>query len=149
VAEYAVGVEPSRQGDVYSYGILVLQMFTGRRPTDEMFKDSFNLHNFVRMAIPGRLIQIVDPTLLATLEETTPATIENEVNYISEIEVEEENMDYENLSKTNTYVWKCILPILKIGLACSEASPKNRMSMEEIHRDLHHIQNIYTGVENC
>ncbi|KAK9950070.1 hypothetical protein M0R45_005575 [Rubus argutus] len=151
--EYAVGVEPSRQGDVYSYGILVLQIFTGRRPTDEMFKDSFNIHNFVKMAIPGRLMQIVDPTLLVTLEETTPATTKNEMSYISgynnEIEAGEENMDYEKLSQTDNYVWKCILSILKIGLSCSEESPRNRMSMEEVHRDLHHIQNAYIGVENC
>jgi hypothetical protein len=124
-------------------------MFTGRRPIDEMFKDGLNLRYFVKMAIPGRLMQTVDPTLLATLKETAPATTENEVNYINEIEADEENMDYENLSKTNTYVWKCILPILKIGLACSEESPRHRMSMEEVHRDLHHIKNACIGVENC
>ncbi|PRQ22238.1 putative protein kinase RLK-Pelle-LRR-XII-1 family [Rosa chinensis] len=125
--EDASGVEPSRQGDVYSYGVLVLQMFTGRRPIDEMFKEGLNLHNFVKMAIPGRVMQIVDPTLLATLEDTTPATSQNVVNYINgynnEIEAVEENIDNENLSKMNTYVWKCILPTLKIGLACSEESP--------------------------
>ncbi|XP_024163720.1 probable LRR receptor-like serine/threonine-protein kinase At3g47570 [Rosa chinensis] len=99
----------------------------GRRPIDEMFKEGLNLHNFVKMAIPGRVMQIVDPTLLATLEDTTPATSQNVVNYINgynnEIEAVEENIDNENLSKMNTYVWKCILPTLKIGLACSEESP--------------------------
>uniref|UniRef100_A0A2N9HN18 non-specific serine/threonine protein kinase n=1 Tax=Fagus sylvatica TaxID=28930 RepID=A0A2N9HN18_FAGSY len=57
--EYGAG--GVKEGDVYSYGILVLEMFTGRRPTDKMFKDGFNLHNFVRMALPERLVQIVDP----------------------------------------------------------------------------------------
>ncbi|KAM5555628.1 hypothetical protein ABKV19_023514 [Rosa sericea] len=75
--EYASGVEPSKQGDVYSYGVLVLQMFTGRRPIDEMFKEGLNLHNFVKMAIPESVMHIVDPTLLATLEETAPATSQN------------------------------------------------------------------------
>ncbi|KAM5556658.1 putative receptor-like protein kinase [Rosa sericea] len=151
--EYASGVEPSRQGDVYSYGVLVLQMFTGRRPIDEIFKEGLNLHNFVKMAIPGRVMQIVDPSLLATLEETAPATSQNIANYISsynnEIEAVEGNIDNENLSKMNTYVWKCILPTLKIGLACSEESPRNRMSMEEVHRKLHHIKDAYTGVDIC
>ncbi|XP_040365818.1 LRR receptor-like serine/threonine-protein kinase EFR isoform X2 [Rosa chinensis] len=123
----------------------------GRRPIDEMFREGLNLHNFVKMAIPGRLMQIVDPALLASLEATTNATAHNEVNYISgynnEIEADEENNDNENLSKMNTYVWKCILPTLKIGLACSEESPRNRMSMEEVHRELHHIQNAYTSVD--
>ncbi|KAM5574327.1 hypothetical protein ABKV19_013683 [Rosa sericea] len=125
----------------------------GRRPIDDMFKEGLNLHNFVKMAIPGRVMQIVDPTLLATLEETAPATSQNIVNYISsynnEIKAVEENIDNENLSKMNTYVWKCILPTLKIGLACSEESPRNRMSMEEVHRKLHHIKDAYTGVDIC
>lgn len=127
-------------------------MFTGRKPTDEMFKDGLNLHNFVKMAIPERLMQIVDPTLLASLEATTPATTQNEVNYIrgynnDEIETDEENIDSENLSKMNTFVWKCILPNLKIGLACSEESPSNRMSMEEVHRELQRIKNAYNGID--
>ncbi|PRQ59416.1 putative protein kinase RLK-Pelle-LRR-XII-1 family [Rosa chinensis] len=151
--EYASGVEPSRQGDVYSYGVFVLQMFTGRRPIDEMFKEGLNLHNFVKMAIPERVMEIVDPTLLATLEERAPTTSQNVVNYISgynnEIEAVEENIDNEYLSKMNTYVWKCILPTLKIGLACSEESPRNRMSMEEVHRKLHHIKDACTGVDIC
>ncbi|XP_061997561.1 probable LRR receptor-like serine/threonine-protein kinase At3g47570 [Rosa rugosa] len=150
--EYASGVEASRQGDVYSYGILVLEMFTGRRPTDEMFKDGLKLHDFVKMALPGRLVQIVDAALLATLEETAPtATAGNEVNYMlrghnNEIEAEEENRDYENLSKMDTGVWKCIHSIFEIGLACSEESPKNRMCMEDVLRDLHRIQIAYIGV---
>ncbi|KAL6291077.1 hypothetical protein ACE6H2_008587 [Prunus campanulata] len=141
--EYAIGVEPSRQGDIYSYGILVLEMFTGRRPTEEMFEDGFNLHNFVKMAIPERVGQILDPALLAT--------VENEVNYISgyniEINAEEENINSEKLGKMSPYVSKCIVPILKIGLACSEESPKHRMNMQDVTRDLHHIQNAFIGVD--
>ncbi|XP_040361959.1 putative receptor-like protein kinase At3g47110 [Rosa chinensis] len=149
--EYVVGVEPSKQGDVYSYGILVLQLFTGRRPTNEMFVDGCNIHTFVKTAIQGRLMQIVDPTLIATLAETTTSTTNNEVTsircYNNEIEAIEDNIDNENSSTMSTYVWKCILPTLQIGLACSEESPKNRMSMEEVHRELHHIKIAYTSVD--
>ncbi|CAN6697782.1 unnamed protein product [Malus baccata var. baccata] len=37
--EYGVGHEVWRQGDVYSYGVLLLEMFTGKRPTDNMFQE--------------------------------------------------------------------------------------------------------------
>lgn len=72
MTEYVIGGEPSRQGDIYSYGILVLEMFRGRRPIKEMFKDSFNLQK-----------QIVDPALLATVEEKVPAAKGKEANHIN------------------------------------------------------------------
>ncbi|XVF24082.1 hypothetical protein REPUB_Repub13aG0096500 [Reevesia pubescens] len=50
--EYGMGSELSTKGDVYSYGILLLEMFTGKRPTDEMFKEGLSLHNFVAAALP-------------------------------------------------------------------------------------------------
>lgn len=117
---FAVGVGPSRQGDVYSYGIFVLQMFAGRRHWRNIFKDSFNLHDFVKMAIPGRLMQIVDPALLTHVEETAPAETGNKESYISDY-----NMKLKEIDEENLYAWKCILPILKIRLACSEQSPRN------------------------
>ncbi|KAL6123590.1 hypothetical protein ACLB2K_076111 [Fragaria x ananassa] len=139
--EYAVGVEPSAQGDVYSYGILVLQLFTGRRPTDEMFVDGFNIHTFVKTGIQGRLMEIVDPTLITTLEEETAISTTN-----NDIETDGGNIDNQNLNRMDSYVGKCILPTLKIGLACSEESPRNRISMEEVLKELHHVKIAYTAI---
>ena len=34
-----MGGQVSPLGDIYNYGILLLEMFIGRRPTDEMFKE--------------------------------------------------------------------------------------------------------------
>ena len=59
-----MGGEASTEGDMYSYGIFLLEMFLRKRPTEEMFKDGLNLHNFAKMALPERLVQIVDPILL-------------------------------------------------------------------------------------
>jgi serine/threonine protein kinase len=53
----------STYGDVYSFGILLLEMFTGKRPTDDMFQDGLNLHNYVEIALPGRVTEVVDPML--------------------------------------------------------------------------------------
>ncbi|XP_058111030.1 probable LRR receptor-like serine/threonine-protein kinase At3g47570 [Magnolia sinica] len=49
--EYAMGGKPSTQGDVYSYGILLLEMITGKGPTDDMFKDNLSLHHFAKLAL--------------------------------------------------------------------------------------------------
>ena len=43
IAEYGMGNEVSIYGDVYSYDILLLEMFTVKRPTDDMFHDSLSL----------------------------------------------------------------------------------------------------------
>ncbi|XP_058109082.1 LRR receptor-like serine/threonine-protein kinase EFR isoform X1 [Magnolia sinica] len=50
--EYAMGNKASAQGDVYSYGILLLEMITGKGPTDDMFKDNLSLHHFAKLALP-------------------------------------------------------------------------------------------------
>lgn len=49
--EYGVGGEISAKGDVYSYGILTLEVVTEKRPTDEMFRGGVTLSNWVSMAI--------------------------------------------------------------------------------------------------
>lgn len=63
--QYALGRELSADVDVFSVGILFLEMFTGNGPKIEMVKDSTNLHNFVKSAaLPARVIEIVGPQLL-------------------------------------------------------------------------------------
>ncbi|XP_042477654.1 probable LRR receptor-like serine/threonine-protein kinase At3g47570, partial [Macadamia integrifolia] len=62
--EYGMGGKATIQGDVFSYGILLLEMFTGKRPTDQMFIDDLSLHNFVKAALPEQVMQILDSTLL-------------------------------------------------------------------------------------
>ncbi|KAM7519417.1 hypothetical protein LguiB_018379 [Lonicera macranthoides] len=55
--------EVSVYGDVYSFGILLLEMVTGKRPTDEMFKDGLNLHEFSKLALSKPLGETIDPIL--------------------------------------------------------------------------------------
>ena len=153
VTEYALGGQPSKQGDVYSYGILVLEIFTGRRPTDEMFKDDFNLHNFVKTALPERLVQIVDPALLSRVVEETPATVEEGRNYNHhhhnnnnggrEIELEDGDINFENTNTISAHLQKCLVSVLEIGLACSQKSPNERMRIQDVTVELQHIKSAY------
>ncbi|KAM3739098.1 hypothetical protein ACB098_09G180200 [Castanea mollissima] len=144
--EYGMGGEASTAGDVYSYGILLLEIFLRKRPTDEMFKDGLNLHNFVKMALPERLVQIVDSILLPREVGETPATIvAREENYENEIQVVKETLGIVNLCQMDANMHKCLVSVLEIGLACSVESPKERMNMEEVTKKLHLIKNVFLG----
>ena len=114
-----------------------------------MFKDSFNLHNFVRMALPERLVQIVDPNLSTRkVDETEIETEEdNHDNYDQkDPEAEEGRHHIENLHQMNANMHKCLLSVFKIGLACSLELPQERMNMENVPRELHHIKNAFLGI---
>ncbi|VAH08889.1 unnamed protein product [Triticum turgidum subsp. durum] len=66
--EYGTGTEISVEGDVYSYGVLLLEMLTGRRPTDPFFNDTTNLPKYVEMACPGNLLEIMDVNIRCNQE---------------------------------------------------------------------------------
>ncbi|CAL2229001.1 unnamed protein product [Prunus armeniaca] len=66
--EYGMGGQVSILGDIYSYGILLLELFTGKRPTDDMFKDGLSIHQLAAMALPDHVMDIIDPSLLLELD---------------------------------------------------------------------------------
>ncbi|KAK4594905.1 hypothetical protein RGQ29_018584 [Quercus rubra] len=149
--EYGMGSEASTEGDVYSYGVLVLEMFTGRRPTDDMFKNGLNLHNFVKMSLPKRLIQVVDPMLLPREVEgmgvaTAAMMATKDYHNDNEIEVEKAK-NAEDFRHIDVDIKKCLLSILNIGILCSLESPKERINMEEVIKELQLIKSTFVGLE--
>ena len=146
-----MGGEASTEGDAYSYGVLVLEMFTGRMLTYDMFKDGLNLHNFVKMTLPKRLAQVVDQMLLPRgavemgATTSTMMAIEEDEKNGNEIEVDEVNYIVDSWC-IDTNMQKCILSMLNIGILCSLESPKERMSMEEVIKELVLIKNTFVGL---
>ena len=148
-----MGGEALAEGDAYSFGILVLEMFTGRRPTNDMFRDGLNLHNFVKMALPKRLVQIVDSLLLpreAIEMGAATATImakaeeaDNNDDNANEIEIEEADNN-EEFKQIDANMQKFLLSIFNIGILCSVESPKERMSMEEVIKELQLIKKYFS-----
>ncbi|XP_044476877.1 receptor kinase-like protein Xa21 [Mangifera indica] len=54
----------STRGDVYSFGILLIETFTRKKPTDEMFAGEMSLKNLVEASLPDAVTEVVDANLL-------------------------------------------------------------------------------------
>ncbi|GFS45546.1 ras-related small GTP-binding family protein [Actinidia rufa] len=129
--EYGMGNEVSTFGDVYSYGILILEIFTRKRPTDNAFNDSATLHNFAKMALPEQGASIADPTLFQQSENGEASSGINKTTNQNSIEGQR--------------IEECLISILKVGITCSEELLRDRPAMNEVVAQLHVIKNTLLG----
>ncbi|XP_028108658.1 putative receptor-like protein kinase At3g47110 [Camellia sinensis] len=109
--EYAMGNRASTIADVYSYGILLMEMFTGKRPTDNVFKDDLTLHILVESALPDQVLEIVDPRILSEHEP-------------------------------RSWLKDTLVSVLRIGVACSMESPRDRMQIQDVVNALCKIKKV-------
>ncbi|KAJ6992141.1 LRR receptor-like serine/threonine-protein kinase [Populus alba x Populus x berolinensis] len=64
VPEYGLDGLVSTGIDVYSFGIMLMEIFTRKRPTDEMFEGEMSLKRLVEESLPDSVIDLVDSNLL-------------------------------------------------------------------------------------
>ena len=123
MAEYGVGCDVSTKGDVYSYGILLLEMITGKRPTNPMFEGGLNLHNYASMALPNRVMKISDPKLLNNADEV---------------------IQKHNCGDTDR-TEECLISMVKIGVSCSMELPQERWDIIKALSELYLVRDILHG----
>ena len=89
-------------------------MFTGRSPTDDMFREPVGLHKFSEAVFPDRVLEIADPTIW----------VHNDAND----------------KITGCRVQECLVAVIRIGILCSKQQPRERMPIRDAAMEMHAIR---------
>ncbi|CAL5376598.1 unnamed protein product [Camellia sinensis] len=109
--EYGSEGRVSTKGDIYSYGIMLLEAFTRKKPTDEMFTEALSLKQWVNASLPDQVMEVVDGGLLR---------IEDGRDAIA-------NKDY-------------LLAIMETGVECAAELPERRTDIKDVVTKLNKIK---------
>jgi hypothetical protein len=108
----------STQGDVYSFGITLLEIFTGRSPTDDAFKDDgLTLLEFVVASFPDKIEHVLDRVLLPV---KVSCCSEDGGAHMSERD--------------------CLISAVRVGLCCTRGVSFQRLSMKDGATELRSMQ---------
>ncbi|XP_010273699.1 PREDICTED: putative leucine-rich repeat receptor-like serine/threonine-protein kinase At2g24130 [Nelumbo nucifera] len=114
--EYGMGKRSSTKGDIYSFGVLILEILTGKRPTDVMFHQGSSLHEWVKRRYSDDLEPIMEEALLRFAPPPTPR------NHSSN-------------------AWKqIILELIELGLICTQNSPSMRPSTLDVALEIDRLK---------
>ncbi|XP_076926555.1 putative leucine-rich repeat receptor-like serine/threonine-protein kinase At2g24130 [Bidens hawaiensis] len=111
--EYGMGRRASSQGDVYSFGVLLLEMVTRKRPTDVFCYENSSLHDWVKTQYPHKLEPIIKETLKNYPTITTNAT-----------------------SCNGNLLHDIVLELIKLGLICTQNNPSTRPTMLDVAHEI-------------
>lgn len=120
-SECATGGQVMAHGDVYSFGVILLEMFTGRQPTDDMFKDVLSIVSFVEASLTDHILEIVH------------ARIKEEID------------DFGDPNESMVTVVDCVQSVLRIGLCCTHRLPNERMNMIVAAQKLQAVRESFIG----
>ncbi|PPD80010.1 hypothetical protein GOBAR_DD23068 [Gossypium barbadense] len=96
--------------DVYSYGIILIETFTKKKPTDNLFAEEVTIRHWMECSLPKGAIEIADADLLRKEDE-----------YF--------------VVKAN-----CISAIMELALNCSAELPEERKYMKDVVVELKKIK---------
>ncbi|XP_066379592.1 receptor kinase-like protein Xa21 isoform X2 [Miscanthus floridulus] len=109
--EYGAGGQASVAGDAYSFGVTLLEMFTGKAPIDGMFIDGLTLQLLAEAGLPDKISEIIDPELL-----------------------------HDEVHDNGSGILSCLASVVGVGISCSKDNPSNRMNMKDAAAELHRIK---------
>uniref|UniRef100_A0A2N9FBF8 non-specific serine/threonine protein kinase n=1 Tax=Fagus sylvatica TaxID=28930 RepID=A0A2N9FBF8_FAGSY len=138
--KYGMSGQVSTLGDIYSYGILLLEMFIGKRPIDEMFKDGLSIHKFTAMALPEHVMDIVDLFIFFEEDKEDDDDDERNEDDIEDRAIIEEDDPHVNVSRG---VKDCLMSVFQIGLSCSTTSLDERMPANVIVNEMNLIRDTF------
>lgn len=122
----------SRKSDVFSFGIMLLEVFTGKRPTDPMFVGESSLRQWVYRAFPARLLGVADEQLLLD-EEISSHGFHHQTNTPPSASP--------SISSNTGF----LVSTFELGLECSSDSPDQRASMSDVVVRLKNIRKDYSA----
>jgi len=111
VAEYGFGTTVTPKVDVYSYGVLLLELLTGKQAVDPSFGDYMHIVAWVRARVQqsGSLSQ-----------KTVGANVGEDI------------FDPKLLHTTNNDQKVHMLRVLRIAMRCARETPADRPTMREV-----------------
>ncbi|KAM3303000.1 putative receptor-like protein kinase [Capsicum chacoense] len=118
--EYGLGEKVTIAGDVYSYGILLLELFTGKSPLDERLKEGLNLKNWVEISFPGKIEDVLDGKLLSRMK----------------------NVGHEHQFVDTEIQLDSSITVIGVALSCAVESPSERITIKEALHKLKSVKEI-------
>lgn len=115
-----MGMQASTEGDVYSFGVLLLESVTGKRPTDSIFQEGSNLHEWVKSQYPCK----IEPVLEQSLLRYAP---------------------HGSVVPSNRLWCDVLLELIELGLMCTQYSPLIRPTMDDVAHEMARLKQYLSG----